>query len=34
MALNEVKPVKNINKNPQNFLGISPVQKEFKDYAY
>ena len=24
----EVKPVKNISKNPQNFLDISPVQKE------
>ena len=27
-TLNEVKPVKNINKNPQSFLKISPVQKE------
>ena len=25
-SLNEVKPVENINKNPQNFLKISPVQ--------
>ena len=24
----EVKPVKNINKNLQSFLDISPVQKE------
>ena len=37
---NEVRPNKNINKNPQNFLGISPVQKEVRpshkhhDHAY
>ena len=28
MTLNEVKPVKNLNKNLQNFLDISLVQKE------
>ena len=28
-ALSEVKPVENINKNPQSFLEISPVHKEF-----
>ena len=27
-TLSEVKPVKNINKNLQSFLEISPVQKE------
>ena len=27
-ALNEVEPVKNINKNLKSFLEISPVQKE------
>ena len=27
-TLNEVKPVKNINMNLQNFLEISSVQKE------
>ena len=27
-SLNEVKPVTNINKNPQSFLEISPLQKE------
>ena len=27
-ALNEVKPIENMNKNPQSFLEISPVQKE------
>ena len=27
-ALSEVKPVKNISKNPLSFLEISPVQKE------
>ena len=27
---NEVKPNKNINKNSQSFLGISPVQKEVR----
>ena len=27
-SLNEVKPVKNISKNLQSFLEISPVQKE------
>ena len=26
--MNEVKPVKNINKNPQSFLERHPVQKE------
>ena len=26
-ALNDVKLVKSINKNPQNFVQISPVQK-------
>ena len=24
----KVKPVKNINKNPQSFLRVSPMQKE------
>ena len=39
-TLSEVKPVKNISKNLQNFLKISPVQKEFlcsyklRDHAY
>ena len=38
--LNEVKPVENINKNSQDFLEISVVQKEFlhshnlQDHAY
>ena len=38
--LNEVKPVKNINKNPQSFLEIIPVQTEvlpsqkLQDHAY
>ena len=27
-TLSEVKPVTNINKNPQSFPEISPVQKE------
>ena len=27
-TLNEVKPVKNVNKYPQSFLEISPIQKE------
>ena len=27
-ALSEVKPVKNISKNPQSFLETSPMQKE------
>ena len=27
-ALSELKPVRNINKNLQSFLEISPVQKE------
>ena len=27
-TVNEVKPVKNISKNLQSFLEISPVQKE------
>ena len=26
-TLNEVNPVENINKNPQSFQEISPVQK-------
>ena len=29
ITLNEVKPVKNINKNLQSFLGISTTKKEF-----
>ena len=39
-TLSEVKPVKNINKNLQSFLEISPVQKEvllshkLQDHAY
>ena len=39
-TLNEVKPVKNISKNLQSFLEISPVQKEvllshkLQDHAY
>ena len=39
-ALSEVKPVKNISKNPQSFLEISPVQNEvfpshkLQDHAY
>ena len=39
-TLIEVKPVKNINKNLQSFLDISPVQKEahlshkLQDHAY
>ena len=39
-TLSEVKPVKNISKNLQSFLEISPVQKEallshkMQDYAY
>ena len=39
-TLSEVKPVKNISKNPQSFLEISHVQKEvllshkLRDYAY
>ena len=28
MTLSEVKSVKNISKNPQSFLEISPMQKE------
>ena len=38
--LSEVKLVENINKNPQSFLEISPVQKEallshkLQDHAY
>ena len=28
MTLSEVKPVENISKNLQSFLGISPVHKE------
>ena len=27
-TLSKVKPVENVSKNPQNFLGISPIQKE------
>ena len=27
-TLDEVKPVKNISKNPQSFLEMSPVKKE------
>ena len=27
--LSEVKPVQNMSKNLQSFLGISPVQNEF-----
>ena len=27
-TLNEVNPVESINKNPETFLEISPVQKE------
>ena len=27
-TLSEVKPVENISKNPQSFLGIRPMQKE------
>ena len=27
-TLNDVKSVKNINKNPENFLEIDPSQKE------
>ena len=39
-TLSEVKPVKNINKNLQSFLEISPMQKEVllshkrQDHAY
>ena len=39
-ALSEVKPVKNISKNLQSFLEISPMQKEvllshkLQDHAY
>ena len=39
-TLSEVKPVKNINKNLQSFLEISPVEKEvlpshkLKDHVY
>ena len=39
-ALNEVKPAKNITKNLQSFLELSPVQKEvlsshkLRDHAY
>ena len=28
-TLNEVNPVKNISKNPESFLEIHPLQKEF-----
>ena len=27
-TLSEVKPVKNVSKNPQSFLGISTLQNE------
>ena len=39
-TLSKVKPVKNINKNLQSFLEISPVEKEvlpshkLKDHVY
>ena len=39
-TLSEVKPVENVSKNLQNFLEISPVQKEvppphkLQDHAY
>ena len=39
-TLSELKPVENISKNSQSFLGISPVQKEvllshkLRDHAY
>ena len=39
-TLTEVKPVKNICKNPRSFLDISPMQKEvlpshkLQDHAY
>ena len=39
-TLSEVKLVKNISKNPESFLEISPVQKEvplshkLQDHAY
>ena len=39
-TLSEVKPVKNISKNLQSFVEISPVKKEvflshkLRDYAY
>ena len=32
-TLNEVKPVENINKNPESFLEISPVQKEVPPFS-
>ena len=32
MTLSEVKPVKNVNKNLQSFLEISPVQNEVLSY--
>ena len=28
MALNEVKPVENINKNPQNYLEMIPCKRK------
>ena len=40
VRLNEVKPIKNISKNLQSFLVLSPVQKEvlsshkLQDHAY
>ena len=39
-TLNEVKPVENISKDPEIFLGVSPKQKEahpshkLQDHAY
>ena len=29
-SLNEVKPVENINKNLQSFVGVIPVQKDHR----
>ena len=39
-TLRQVKPVKNISKNPESFLEINPMQKELlhshtlQDHAY
>ena len=39
-TLSEVKPVENISKNPQSFLGLSPMQKgvllshKLQDHSY
>ena len=39
-TLNKINPVENINKNPQSFLEIRPVQEEglpshkLQDHAY